>query len=64
MSVSVAAIMLVNEILHWSWFAERLACRLALFWHRVGGPPCRWLCALPKGLYRPKLQQMDRQMNK
>jgi hypothetical protein len=52
-------LVLRNGVLsHWSCFAERLACRLALFWYRVGGPPCRWLCALPKGLYRPKLQQM------
>src|SRR5271156_4695817 len=48
---------------HWSCFAERLAFRLALFRYRVGGPPCRWLCALPKGLYRPKRRQMGRQMN-
>jgi hypothetical protein len=36
-----------------------------MFWlveaarYHVGGPPCRWLCALPKGLY---LQQMGWQM--
>jgi hypothetical protein len=46
----------------WSCFAERLACSFALFWYRVGGFP-RWLCALPKGPYRPKLQQMGWQMN-
>jgi hypothetical protein len=24
---------------YWSCFAERLACKLALFWYRVGGLP-------------------------
>jgi hypothetical protein len=53
----------VSGFNQWSCFAERLACRLALFWYRVGGPPCRWLCALPKSLYRPKLQQDFQQIN-
>jgi hypothetical protein len=28
-----------SEMQYWNRFAERLACRLALFWHRVGGAP-------------------------
>jgi hypothetical protein len=47
----------------WSCFAERLACKLSLFWYRLGGPPGRWLSALPKGLYRPKLRQDFQQVN-
>ena len=49
---------------YWSSFAERLVCRLALFRYRLGAHPCRWLCALPKGLYRPKRRQMGRQMGR
>jgi hypothetical protein len=33
--------------MHWSCFAERLACRLALFWCRLGGPPTTTCCLPP-----------------
>src|SRR5271155_3939424 len=27
------------KMCNWSCFAERLACKLSLFWYRLGGPP-------------------------